>query len=141
VADEFTDREMYEQAWGNMVSSAAALHEFLTQRSIDPSEFWTFFGETYAPVWAEARGDLKKVAHYVALNLTSVGCTTETTHDGGKATVRATWSGELDDPDWRIPAKPALVEMTSSFGPIMSWLGLNFSWEETSDGMVFHLAE
>lgn len=139
VADTFTDREMYEQAWGNMAASTAALREFLHQKGIDHSEFWSFFGETYAPGWAEARGDLKKVAYYIALNMTSYGCTTETTHDDGKATVKATWSGELDDPDLPFPAKPALVESSSAFEAIMSWLGVDLSWEERPDGMVFHL--
>jgi hypothetical protein len=141
VADEFTDREMYEQASGNMVALTAALHEFLKQKGLEPSAFWSFFGETYAPSWAEDRGDLTKVAYYVAPNMTSIGCTTETTHEDGKVTVKAKWPGNLDDPDLAIPPKPALVEMSSSFESIMSRLGINFSDEETSGGMVFHLAE
>lgn len=139
MADTFTDLEKYEQAWGNSASIIATTHEFLKKRGIDPADLTQFLGETFVSSWQEARGDLVKAARFVALNMTSVGCTTETTHEDGKATVNATWSPELDEPAWPVPPKPALVATSAVYEPIMSWLGVDFSWEETSNGIVFRL--
>lgn len=140
MRDEFTDRELNEQGWGNAVAMLAATHEFLKQRGIDPVELFTFFGQTHAEGWGEARGDLKKIAYYLALNMATFGFSTETIHEDGKVTVRASWSEEHDDPDWPIPVKPALTDMGTSFEPIMSWLGVAYSWQPTEDGLVFSLA-
>jgi hypothetical protein len=112
----------------------------LKQRGIDPAELSTFFGQTHAEGWGEARGDLNKVAHYVALNMASFGFSTETTDEDGRVTVMASWSDE--HPDRSIPLRPALTEdLTASFEPIISWLGVTYSWEATDDALVLHLAD
>ena len=100
MADSFTDAERYEQAAGNMTATAVAAHEFMKQKGVDPAEFWAFFGETYAPGWAGVRGDLTEIARYVALNMTSVGCTTETTRTDAAVTITASWPDDIDDPEW-----------------------------------------
>jgi hypothetical protein len=89
MIDEFSDQEKYQQAWENVVSMVAATHQFLQQRGIDPSEMATFFGQTFASGWSEVRGDLEKIGRYVALNMTSLGCATETNSAEGKVTVTA----------------------------------------------------
>lgn len=140
--DEFTEHEKFEQAWGNNVAALAATHEFLRRRGIDPVELATFFGETHAEGWSESKGDLKRTAYYLALNMATFGFQTETTDQDGTISVTARWSSEHDDPEWPIPVKPALTTaLTASFVPIMSWLGVGFSWEETGEGIVFRLSE
>jgi hypothetical protein len=77
----------------------------------------------------------------VALNLTTLGFATETTHEEGGATVSARWTDDHADPDWPIPVKPALERSPIAFEPIMSSLGVGLTWEIDDGGLVLHLRE
>ena len=139
--DEFSENEKLDQPIGNAIAMYVATHAFLRQRGIDPGDLDRFFGDQHAEGWADARGDLKKVARYVALNLTSFGFATETTHDEGSATVSARWTDDHADPDWPIPVKPALERSPIAFEPIMSWLGVGYTWETDDAGLMLQLRE
>jgi len=132
--------ELLEQAIGNAIAMYTATRAFLEEKGIDPAELDSFFGQTHAPGWAEARGDIGKVAHYVALNLRTFGFDTEVASEVGTVTVTARWSQVHDDPDWPIPVRPALAQSARSFDPIMSWLGIGFTREVSDEGIVLRLA-
>ena len=134
-------RVLLEQSIGNAIAMYAATRAFLEGKGIDPAELDDFFGETHAPGWADARGNLETIAHYVALNMRTFGFDTEITNGVGTATVTATWSPDHDDPDWPIPVRPALAKSPRTFEPIMEWLGVGFTWDATDEGIVMHLAE
>jgi hypothetical protein len=139
--DAFSDQEKLEQAVGNAIAMYVATVAFLEERGVDPAELDRFFGEKHAEGWAEARGDLKQMAHYVALNMATFGFSTDTTHEDGGVVVTARWSDDHADPDWPIPVKPALSRMPIAFEPIMSWLGVDFTWEADDDGLVLRMRE
>jgi hypothetical protein len=141
MMDEFTDAEKLEQAIGNEVAIASATLEFLSKRGIDEAEYLTFIGEMFAPGWSDTAGDLKKIAHYAALNLVTMGCTTETTHEDGGATIMVEMTEMHDDPDWPIPIRPAIRASAIIYDPIMASLGLKYSWEETPKGLTLRISE
>ncbi len=134
--DEFNDKEKLDQAIGNAIAMYVAAHAFLDQRGIDPAELDRFFGEQHAEGWADVRGDLEKVAFFVALNMSTFGFTTETTNEDGAAAVSARWSEDHDDPDWPIAVRPALERSPIAFEPIMAWLGVDYAWEVEEGGLV-----
>lgn len=136
---DFTDAEKLEQAVGNAVAIWVATDEFLRQRGIDPRDLQTFFGERHAEGWVDARGDLEKIAYFVALNMTTFGFETSRTVANGEATVEARWAEMHDDPDWPIPVRPALGASGVAFEPIMAWLGVGYSWDAGEGGISFHL--
>ena len=137
--DTFPAEEIREQAISNLIATYATTKAFLRDRGIDPLDLERFFGETHAPGWAEAKDDLAKIAHYVALNMQTFGFETETTKADGETTVLARWSEDHGDPDWPFPVKEVLATTPVAFEPIMTWLGVTMSWEETREGLVFHL--
>jgi hypothetical protein len=55
--------------------------------------------------------------------------------------VTARWSDDHADPEWPIPVKPALARTPIAFEPIMSWLGVDFSWDADDDGLVLRMRE
>ena len=67
--NDFSDREMYEQAAGNVVALVLAADGFLRDRGIDPAEFYRYFGEMAAPGWDDIAGDIDATARAVALNI------------------------------------------------------------------------
>ena len=137
--DGFSERERLEQAIGNMVAMQVTAHDFLRERDIDPAELDRYFGERFAEGWAESRGDVAKIAHDVALNMTTLGFETSTTTSDGEATIHARWTEFHDDPDWPTPVRPALAASGVVFEPIMAWLGVGFSWDADDDGMTFRI--
>jgi hypothetical protein len=137
--DTFSADEIREQAIGNLIATYATTQVFLRSRGIDPIELERYFGEVHAPGWAEAKGDLEKIAHYVALNMQTFGFETETSAADGETTILARWSQEHDDPDWPISPRDALRTTPVTFEPIMAWLGIAMSWDATDDGLVFRL--
>ena len=95
--DDFSDREMYEQAAANVVAFVVAADAFLTSRGIDPSELYRYFGESYADGWATR--DVGRIAREVALNMTSGGFETATTVHGAEVVVRARWTDHHEGAD------------------------------------------
>ena len=139
--DEFSQEEKLDQAIGNAIAMFVATGAFLEERGIDPADLDRFFGEAHAEGWAEARGDVKKAAHYVSLNMATLGFQTDTRFEDGGAVVSARWSDDHADPDWPIPVKPALARSPIAFEPIMAWLGVDFSWDADDDGLTLRLRD
>ena len=139
--DRFSNEEKLDQAIGNAIAMFVATGAFLEERGIDLDELERFFGTTHAEGWADARGDLEKIAHYVSLNMATFGFETATAFEDGGAVVSARWSADHADPDWPIPPKPALARSPVAFEPIMQRLGVGFSWEVDDDGLTMRLRE
>lgn len=139
--DEFTDKEKLEQALANEAAIATGVYAFLDQRGIETSELSRFLGELFAPGWADTKGDLEQIAHYAALNMVTMGLATETTIENGRATISVSKTEMHDDPDWPIPVQPAIVQSAVIYEPIMASLGLDYSWEETPEGVLLRISE
>jgi 2,4-dienoyl-CoA reductase-like NADH-dependent reductase (Old Yellow Enzyme family) len=138
--DDFSDREMYEQAAANVVALIVAADAFLSSRGIDPTAFYRFFGESYADEWRDA-DEIGKAAHDVALNVTSGGLETTSTVDRDTAVIRAAWTKQHDDGTWPTPVKPALeAALPALFEAPMAAAGMAMKTAASVDGVEIHIA-
>jgi hypothetical protein len=137
----FTDREMYEQAAGNMVAFVVAADAFLRDRGIEPEELYRSFGSSYAPGWDPLRGDVPRAGREVALNLTSGGFETSLTPDHDAVVVRARWTEQHDGEDWPTAVRPVLERATPLlFEAAMARIGAELTASSSDQGMEFRLA-
>ena len=139
--NDFSDREMYEQAAANFVAFVVAADEFLRTRAVDPTELYRYFGETYAPGWDERKGDIDATAQGVALNMTSGGFEASTVSENGGVTVRSRWTDQHDGSDWPTPVKPALEKaIPMLFEAPMAHVGVRMTARPSSNGIDLMLA-
>jgi len=138
---DFTDREMYEQAAGNVVAFVVAADAFLRDRGIEPDELYRSFGRSYAPGWDPLRGDVRRAAREVALNLTSGGFETSLTPDRDAVVIRARWTEQHDGEEWPTPVRSVLERATRVlFEAAMTRVGAELTASTSDDGMEFRLA-
>ena len=138
---EFSDREMYEQAAGNLIAFLLAADEFLRNRGIDPSELYRYFGESYAPEWDLPNGAVDETARSVALNMTSAGFEASTVTENGGVTVRSRWTDQHEGSGWPTAAKPALERAVPLlFEALMEHAGIRMTARTSSSGMDLLLA-
>jgi hypothetical protein len=138
--DDFSDREMYEQAAANVVALVVAVDAFLSSRRIDPTDFYRFFGEAYAAAWRDA-DEIGKAAHDVALNVTSGGFETSSTVEGDAAVIRARWTEQHADGEWPAPVKRALeIALPALFEAPMATAGMRMKTAASADGLEIHIA-
>jgi hypothetical protein len=139
--DDFSDREMYEQAAANVVAFVAAADGFLRERGIDPSELYRWFGEHYASGWEPQKGDVGATAREIALNLTSGGLETSTSSDDGAVIVRARWTEQHDGSEWPVPVRPALERATPLlFEAAMRRTGMELTVTGSDAGLELRVA-
>lgn len=139
--NDFSDREMYEQAAGNCVALVLATDQFLRNRGIDPAEFYRFFGESYVSEWDHRKGDIEATAQSVALNMTSAGFEPSTVAENGGVTVRSGWTDQHDGAEWPTPPKPALERAVPLlFEAPMAHAGVRMTARASSAGLDLQLA-
>jgi hypothetical protein len=139
--NEFSDREMYNQAAANCIALVVAADGFLRNRGIDPAELYRYFGETYASGWDHRRGDIDATAHGVALNMTSGGFEASIVTENGGVTVRSRWTDQHDGSDWPTPVKPALERaIPVLFEAPMAHVGVRMTERTSSNGIDLLLA-
>jgi hypothetical protein len=139
--NDFSDREMYEWAAGNAVALLVAGDAFLPERGIEPSEFYQYFGESYASGWDAYSGDLGATAREVALNMTSAGFESSIETGQPDAVVHATWTEQHDGTAWPTPVKPALERaIPVLFEAAMARVGTRMTASPSADGIDLRLA-
>jgi hypothetical protein len=137
--DDFSDRQMYEQAAANVVALIVAADAFLSSRGIEPTEFYRFFGESYADGWRDA-DEIGRAAHDVTLNVTSGGFETSSGIDGDTAVIHARWTEQHDDGAWPTPVKAALERaLPVLFEAPMATAGMSMKTAASVDGLEIHV--
>jgi hypothetical protein len=137
--DDFSDRQMYEQAAANVVALVVAADAFLASRGIEPTEFYRFFGESYADDWRDA-DEIGKAAHDVALNVTSGGFETSSAIDGDAAVIHARWTEQHADGTWPTPVKAALESaLPVLLEAPMATAGMSMKTAASVDGLEIHI--
>src|SRR4051812_42207862 len=139
--NDFSDREMYEQAASNPVAVLVAADQFLRDRDIDASQLYRFFGESYASEWDDRKGDIERTAQSVALNMTSAGFESPITTAQSDVIVHARWTEQHDGSDWPTTVKPALERaIPLRFGGPMAHAGVKMTASPSADGIDLRLA-
>ena len=138
---EFTHKEEYQAAHGNLIAVILVATLYLQEHALDVSTFWHFIGQHFSRGWAEIPpGDIQEVARRITANMVSCGGQLDSLKldkDQAELVIQG-WPPEEFAEFFAISAEDA-AQMVEVFRPITASLAIAYDWQLDDGAIKIHL--